>query len=678
MGRFWKKLLLWTLIWGLVYSAALAGIVLYFGRDLPSLEQLERFRPKLATLIYDSEGKVVKELAEERRVTVPFDQIPEEFFDALLAVEDREFYHHNGVNFLAIVRAALANISAGRIVEGASTVTQQLARNLFLSFKVSLSRKIREALTAIRIERAYTKEEILEMYANQVYFGRGAWGIQAAARTYFDKDAEDLTLEECALLVWLLRSPNRYPALLQLNPEVALRRRNIVLDKMVDFGAISRERAEEAKARPLGLHTASGKVGEAPYFVEYVRQYLMEKYGSDMVYKGGLRVYTTLNTTLQGLAEKFLLEQLAKLQAESPYPDSIPVQGALVALETHTGHILAMVGGRDFKESQFNRAVQALRQPGSAFKPIIYAAAVDNGWRTIDTLLDVPITLPMPDGTVWRPENYDHTFLGPITLREAIKKSRNLATIRLLMDIQPQTVIPYARQMGITSPLRPVYSMALGTNEVTLLELTAAYCTFPNGGVWVEPTAVLRVEDREGRTLEEREHGEEREALSPETAAVMVSLLESVMEPGGTGYGARKWYGFKRPAGGKTGTTGNFADAWFVGFTPQIACGVWVGYDQKLSLGPRKAGAAVALPVWARFMKAAHDTLGLPVVDFRMPPTVVQLDLCAETMKIATPYCPKVVHEVFKPGTEPTETCDLHRPGTGRRPAPSRRGKIEF
>jgi len=472
----------------------------------------------------------------------------------------------------------------------------------------------------------------------------------------------------------LLKSPSRYSPI--LHPDLALHRRNIVLKKMVDFGVISRELAEEAKDRPLKVRMASGKVGEAPYFVEYVRQYLMEKYGSDKVYKGGLRVYTTLNLTLQHLGERFLSEQLAKLQAESPYPDSIPVQGALVALETRTGHILAMVGGRDFKESQFNRAVQALRQPGSAFKPIIYAAAVDNGWRTIDTLLDVPITLPMPDGTVWRPENYDRTFLGPITLREAIKKSRNLATIRLLMDIQPQTVIPYARQMGITTPLRSVYSMALGTNEVTLLELTAAYCTFPNGGIWVEPTSVLRVEDREGRVLEEREHGEEREALGPETAAILVSLLESVMEPGGTGYGARRWYGFRRPAGGKTGTTGNFADAWFIGFTPQIACGVWVGYDQKLSLGPRKAGAAVALPVWARFMKAAHDTLGLPAVDFRMPPTLVRLDLCAETMKIANPYCPKVVHEVFKPGTEPTDTCDLHRPG--RRPTPSRRGRIEF
>jgi len=676
MGRFLRKVFLYTLIWAFVYSAALCGIVLYFGRGLPSLEQLERFKPKLSTLIYDSDGKVLRELAEERRVAVPFDQIPEDFIHAVLAVEDRDFYNHNGLNFLAIIRAALANLSAGRIVQGASTITQQLARNLFLSLKVSLSRKIKEALTAIRIERAYTKEEILEMYANQVYFGHGAWGIQAAARTYFDKDARDLTLEECALLAGLLKSPSRYSPF--LHPDLALRRRNSVLDKMVDFGVISREQAEEAKARPLGIHTASEEVGEAPYFVEYVRQYLMEKYGSELVYKGGLRVYTTLDQTLQSLAEHFLLEKLGELQADSPYPDSLPVQGAIVALNTHTGHILAMVGGRDFRESQFNRAVQALRQPGSAFKPIIYAAAIDNGWRTIDTLLDVPITLPMPDGTLWRPENYDHTFLGPITLREALKKSRNLATVRLLMDIRPETVIPYARQMGITSPLQPVYSMALGTNEVTLLELTAAYCTFPNGGIWVEPISVLRVEDREGRVLEEREHGREQEALSPETAAVMVSLLRSVMEPGGTGYGARKWYGFTRPAGGKTGTTGNFADAWFIGFTPQLAAGVWVGYDQKLSLGPRKAGAAVALPVWAKFMKAAHDTLDLPVVDFPVPPTVVQMDLCAETLKIATPYCPKVVHELFVPGTEPTDTCSVHRPLPGRRTPPSRRGRLEF
>ena len=732
MYRFLKKVLIYLPIscaLGLILAAAL---VFYFSQDLPSLEQLERIRPKLATQVYSSDGHVLKEFAVEKRIPLPYEAIPQAMIDAVMSIEDRRFYSHWGIDLRRTLKAAYVDLKHFGIVEGASTLTQQLARNLFLTMRVKWSRKIKEALTAIRIERTYSKQEILEMYMNQVYFRHGAYGIQSAAQTYFGKNADELRLDEFALLAAQLKGRGYSPF---VYPEGALRRRNLVLSVMADCGKISREEAREAQNLPLGVRPKREEGGEAPYFTEHVRRQLKAdpRYGTEAIYERGLTIYTTVNHGLQKIAEEVLHKKLAELQApideriaqieaaagaqaridslrqamsslieseDSGQPvshalsdsfyalaDSLRkthvVQGAFVALDPSTGRILAMVGGRNFKESEFNRAIQALRQPGSVFKPFVYTAAIDNGYRTTDIIFDTAHSVPMPDGTLWRPENYDLRFLGPITLREGMKKSRNLVTIRLLMKISPEQAVQYAHKMGITTRIAPVYSLAVGSCEVTLLDLVSAFCVFPNGGVHVKPMSILRIVDRNGRLLEERSQGAENEVLSAETAAIMTSMLQSVMEKGGTGYGARTWIGFKRPAGGKTGTTGNFADTWFIGFTPQIAAGVWIGFDEKLSLGKGKSGAVVALPVWARFMKAAHDSLNLPVADFVIPAAVVQLDICAETHKIATEYCPRVLHELFKPGTEPTELCANHRLTPEVRPPLQdkkglKRGTLEF
>ncbi|MFH1007014.1 MAG: PBP1A family penicillin-binding protein [Candidatus Latescibacterota bacterium] len=694
MPRFLKKVLI-----HLPISCALAliftvSMVLYFSRDLPSLDQLERIRPKLASQVYSSDGHVLKEFAVEKRIPLPYEAIPQTMIDAVLSIEDRRFYDHWGIDLRRTMKAAYVDLKNFGIVEGASTLTQQLARNLFLTMRVQWSRKIKEALTAVRIERTYSKQEILEMYMNQVYFRHGAYGIQSAAQTYFGKNADALRLEEYALLTAQLKGRGFSPF---VYPEGALKRRNLVLTVMADCGKISEEEAREAQSRPLGVRSKREEVGEASYFTEQIRRQLTgdPRYGSEAIYERGLTIYTTLNLQLQKIAEEALHRELAQLQApidqriarieasagaqtrmDSLYrasgqpvlhalSDSLRkthiVQGAFVAIDPHTGHILAMVGGRNFKESEFNRATQALRQPGSVFKPFVYTAAIDNGYRTTDVIFDTALSVPMPDGTLWRPENYDMEFLGPITLREGLKKSRNLVTIRLLMKISPEQAVQYAHKMGITTRILPVYSLAVGSCEVLLLDMVSAFGVFPNGGVHVDPISILRIVDRDGRVLEEQSQGAENEVLGAETAAIMTSMLQSIMAEGGTGYGARSRFGFKRPAGGKTGTTGNFADTWFIGFTPQIAAGVWIGFDEKISLGRGKSGATVALPVWAQFMKAAHDSLHLPEEGFTIPPGVIQLEICEETHEIATQYCPAVLQELFKSGTEPASPCPKHQ-----------------
>lgn len=702
MRRFWsqtplrpyaKELLIYAVVCLGLYPLMLLGAILYFQRDLPSLEDLERVRPKLTTTIYSADGEVLQEFAEERRQLVPYERMPRELIEAVLAIEDRKFWTHSGFDLRRNVGALWADLKALAPVQGASTISQQLALNLFLKRELTLSRKLREALTAIRIERTYTKKEILEMYLNQVFFGDNAHGIQSAARLYFDKDVRDLTLDECALLAGLLRGANLYSPL--RHPERAILRRNLVLRSMVETRAVSAEDAERISRQALDIRPRWGPLGRAPYFVEYVRQQLEEGYGSKALYNEGYSIYTTLDWSVQMQAEKALYRELDKLQklvydsqmtaseqalmrGRGQLPDRLRakiVQGALVALDVRTGRILAMVGGDQRWNDRFdepdwwNRATQALRPPGSAFKPFIFAAAIDNGWRATDQVLDSNISIPLPDGKVWAPQNYDKTCKGPMSLRDGLALSRNLATVRLLVDpvrpISPELVVKYAKLMGIGTPLRPYYSLALGTSEVRLLDLVSAFTVFPNLGIRIEPFSVLRVEDHLGNVLDESTRGAETEVLRAQTAAVMTDLLRSVMDAG-TGRGAR-WGGFTRPAGGKTGTTDDYADAWFIGFTPQIAAGVWIGREERLSLGDRLSGAAVALPVWTSFMKAAHEALGLPVEDFPLPDGVVRLKVCRETIergdpRIATAYCPHVVEEIFiKDGSQPSEECALHQ-----------------
>jgi penicillin-binding protein 1A len=650
-----------------------------YRQDLPSLSQLHNIEPSLVTKIYSSDGTVIKEFYTERRILTPLKRMPPHLVDALLATEDRRFFDHWGADLLAMGRALWHNFWAGRRVQGASTITQQLARTLFLTPEKTISRKIKEVLTAIKIERNYTKEEILEMYLNQCYFGRGAYGVQAAAQLYFGRNADELTIPDCAILIGIPKSPSRYSPI--NHPERALGRRNIVLESMRNFGSISDELTDSLQALPLGISPTSAPVGEAPYFTEMVRQYLERTYGEDSLYRAGLSVYTTLDLELQKAAEECLLKELDARQLAMEQTHSISdtiytlevidstgeepenerkyrqIQGALVAMDNKTGNILALVGGRDFSQSKWNRAVQAPRQPGSGFKPFIYTAAIDNGARPTDIIYDIPIILTGDDGKEWSPQNFDEVFRGPVTLRQALARSINVVSAKLIQKVTPQQTIFFASHMGIDTPLNPYPSLALGTSEVTLWDMVQAFSVFPNGGIKVEPKYILRITDRYGKVLEENEYSRREEVLSAQTAYIMTTMLQSVMTGGGTGYGARV-RGFTRPAGGKTGTTDNCMDNWYTGFTRQITAGVWIGYDDKIVIGKNVTGAHTALPVWADFMIKAHENL--PVEDFRIPPGVYFKTVCLETGLLATDRCPRIITDIFTEQTLPQDVCDVH------------------
>ncbi len=648
-----------------------------YKKDLPSLAQLHNIEPSLITKIYSADGKVIKEFYTERRILILLERMPPHLIDALLATEDRRFFKHWGVNLLALGRAFWNNLWEWRWAQGASTITQQLARTLFLTPEKTISRKIKEILTAIKIEKNYSKEEILEMYLNQCYFGKGAYGIQAAALRYFNKNVEDLFISECAVLIGIPKSPSRYSPI--DHPKLAQLRRNIVLNAMRDFKKISEELADSLKELPLEINPTSVPTGEAPYFTEMVRQYLENRYGEDVLYREGLSVYTTLNWDLQKAAEEALKTQLDVLQknmenthalrdtnyttvitdSSGAEPTEIRVykeiQGAFVALENKTGNILALIGGKDFQQSQFNRAVQAKRQPGSGFKPFIYTAAIDNGARPIDIMYDTPLFLMGEDGKEWNPENFDKIFRGPVTLREALAKSINVISAKLIGKVTPQQTIFYASNMGIKSPLSPYPSLALGTSEVTLQEMVTAFSVFPNQGIKVAPKYILKITDRYGNTLEENKTSKKEEVLSAQTAYIMTTMLQTVINKG-TGWGARA-RGFYRPAGGKTGTSDDCTDNWFTGFTPQITAGVWIGYDDKTVIGENITGAHTALPVWSDFMIKAHDTL--KVEDFDIPPGIIFKTVCLESGLLATNRCPRIIIDVFTEETVPKEYCQL-------------------
>jgi penicillin-binding protein 1A len=683
----------------LVFFTGFSVYLAFLARDLPSLEQLERYDPRLTTTVLSADGEVIKELFTQRRIYIPYDQLPRDLIEALLATEDRRFYNHWGMNLGRICRAMIINISALSIRQGASTITQQLARNLYLSAEQTISRKLKEALTALQIERTYSKREILEMYLTQAYFGHGAYGIEAASEKYFRKTAEDLTLPECALLIAQLKAPSHYSPFRR--PEAAVGRRNLILRFLLSNGYINQGQYEVAAATPItvNLDDKLDVEGTALYYSEDVRLQL-EKLGEEIgfdYYKDGLTIYTTLDSRLQACAEQAVYGHLDTLQAkffayfmleyapklvEDKYPDleeaeleelladtvkidsifkdQARVQVAFVALDPATGRVLAMVGGRDFSESKFNRATQAIRQPGSVFKAFVYTAAIDNGYPPTFRLLNQDVVVHMPDGSRWTPPNYDHSRGGLTTLRYGLKKSLNLVTVRLVQEIvQPRDVVRYAHQMGISTRLDVVDAIALGSSGVIPLELTAAYGAFANRGVHCEPFSIIRISNREGDVLYEQTL-QRKVALSEETAYIITDMLKSVMI-GGTGISARYKYGFKRPSAGKTGTTNDYTDAWFVGFTPQLVAGVWVGLDDPaISLGDGESGARAALPIWATFMKSAYDTLGWEVADFVMPSGVVKMEICEESFQKARDFCPSIVEEVFRIEDAPIEMCPLH------------------
>jgi penicillin-binding protein 1A len=645
----------------------LAGLVVWFSRDLPSTDALVSVEPWTRTMIYDAHGHPLKAFYEEDRAIVSLDQVPRNLSNAFIAIEDRKFYRHWGLNVFAIARAVFEDVMARRIVRGASTITQQLARNLFLTQEQTLTRKIKEAILAIRIERHYTKDEILAMYLNQIYFGEGAYGVASASRKYFGKDVSDLSLAESAMLAGIPRNPSAYSPTRSLAK--AEQREGLVLQSMVEMDMITAAEAAQAKNDTIVIAPAErAEVGA--YFTEYVRRILERKYGAEALYREGLRVYTTIDLSLQELAERAVEGNLRAMEKRLRYTPRDTtglhtaaqatktdyIQGALIALDPETGYIRAMVGGRDFLDSQWNRATQAPRQPGSAFKIFVYTAAVDNGMTTCDMVMDDPIIMMNPDSTEWRPENFDEQFRGPVSVREALARSINIPAIKVSDQIGQETVIRYARRMGIKSDLKPYRSIALGTFEVNLLELTSAVGVLATGGIRAEPIAISRIEARDGRTLEENPP-RRSEAISAQTAYIMTSILQSVVNEG-TGQSIRA-RGVTRTLAGKTGTTDEYGDAWFVGFSPDLAAGVWVGFDERRSMGKKETGARVALPIWVDFMTGA--LAGVPDRPFPEPRGIVRREICSESGRLATSNCPNPRVEVFISGTEPLKFCNIHR-----------------
>jgi penicillin-binding protein 1A len=686
---------------------ATAGLLLVYSTDLPQVEELERYRPSSVTELYDGQGRVIGTFALQRRVIATYDDYTEVLRNALVSIEDKDFYRHSGINISRIVGAAYRDIESGGKVQGASTLTMQLARNLFLSPDRSFYRKVQEALLAIQIERRFTKPQIFTLYANQIFLGHGAYGYEAASEYYFSKPAKKLKLEEAALLAGLPKAPQYYSPI--THPDRAIKRRNLVLNAMLEDGKITSAQAAEARSKPILLNLQKDQNSLAPHYVEEIRRYLEAKYGSDQVLEGGLRVYTSLDMDLQKAARQAVLDGLAgyerrhgwhgkllnviaqgqtlgkyedpdwdeepevngyvhalvirvspiaaeirfgqrtatlapadlawtKLKLKLPdilHPGDIVyvkvlsldqgakarvsleqdsgAEGALIAIDNATGEIKAMVGGRDFNLSKFNRATQALRQVGSSFKPYVYTAVIDEGASPDDTILDAPIIFQTASGP-YMPHNYDDKFEGTITLRRALAQSRNIPALKLADHVGIKTVIEYAHRFGITANIPAYLPVALGSAEITPLEQTSAFSVFPNDGVRVAPRYITKVTDYDGRVLEE-DFSDIKDVVSSRTARVMTSMLREVVLHGTAVAAAKMPY----PLAGKTGTTNDFTDAWFVGFSPSLTCGVWIGYDEKKSLGDKETGSRAALPIWMQFMNIA--LAGKDPGEFQPPPS---------------------------------------------------------
>ncbi len=643
-----SKLSIFLLLIVGVICGSIAGAFLAFTHDLPQIRSLENFKPDAVTRIYSADKILLTELFIEKREPVPIEAIPRFVKAALVATEDRKFYKHSGVDLKGIARAIIKDIRAAEFVEGASTITQQLSKTLFLTPRKTLVRKIKEAILAFQLERRYTKDEILELYLNQVYFGSGAYGVQSAAKIFFGKSVENLSLAECALVAGMPKSPSRYSPL--VNPDLALKRRNIVLKQMRDTNIISEPAYQQALKEPLNTQDRKSIQSKAPYFVEYVRTLLENELGSTRLYKSGLSVFTTLDYRLQLAAENAVSDGLAALadriqQTQIAGPDP---QGALISIDLSSGGILAMVGGKDFYANRFNRATMALRQPGSAFKPFVYAYAIEQGFAQNKTILDAPVVYKgAQDGKDWKPENFSLDYKGEMTLRRALAVSQNIPAVRLLEMLGPYAVAQFAHQLGIKSPLASDLSLALGSSEVTLMDLTSAYSTFPNKGEKIKPFGVLEVVDRQGRVIW-RAKPQKRLVMSRAGAAIVTNMLEGVINEG-TGRQARI---LGRAVAGKTGTTNDYKDALFIGFSPAIITGVWVGRDLGGSLGEKETGARAALPVWIDFMNAAFQKE--PHQYFDLPDDVSQIRMDPLTGVPQPPDSKKAVVVLFKKGTEPS------------------------
>ena len=646
-----KWLILCSMIFCFICGGIAAGLLTAYLSQLPQLEWLEEYSLPVSTMVYSADDQLIAEFYQQQRVFVLLSEMPKDLVNAVVAVEDGDFFSHHGVDFTAIIRAFYVDFKAGKIKEGGSTITQQLAKVLFLTPEKSLSRKIKEAILAIQIEQRYTKNEILELYLNQIYLGNGAYGVESAARAVFGKSVRDLSLPECAMIAGLPRSPNRYSP--QNDFYLALERRNHVLRRMMESEYITQEQFHFAISSPLRM-ASKQKEELAPHFAEYIRQYLEEKYGANLLYKGGLNVYTTLDEEMQRAACRAVaagLDAIDERRDESGLQrrGDLPAEAALVAIDPCHGFVKAMVGGRDFFQSKFNRATQAVRQPGSAIKPIIYTAAIENGFTPADIIIDSPFVLDDSEngGKQWKPENFSKRFYGPTTLRTALEESRNVVTVKLAHQLGIDVVISYIHKMGITSPVARVLSTAIGTCSVSLLELTSSYSPLANGGTKVEPLFIRRVTDREGKVLEENT-ARKRRAISPQTAYIMTSMLQGVIQRG-TGQAASV---LPYPLAGKTGTTDRCVDAWFVGYSPDLVAGVWMGLDNNQSLGPDETGARAACPIWVRFMGQVLSREN-KALNFKVPDGLSFVFIDPENGLLAESDLPNKFLEVFKKGTEP-------------------------
>lgn len=729
-------------------TGILSGLVFAYTEDLPQITALDDYTPNTITRIHASDGSVIGEFATERRSVIGFDDISPHLRNAILAVEDAQFNSHFGISMSRIVIAALKDLAQGRPAQGASTITQQLARNLaelgLNPREKTFERKIREAILALQIEKRYTKREIFTFYCNQIYLGHGAYGVEAAAHLYFNKPAKEITLGEAATIAALIQAPSRLSPF--VNMERSQRRRDYVLNRMAAENFVTHEKAEEEKQSPLVLHGQTPeRMSIAPYFVEEIRKTIEATYGATALYESGLSVYSSLDTARQRAANNAIdngLRQLDKRRgfrkparniireeqdletfiepswiqplepgkivpaivldvnkevaqlkigqyraeltdrgftwtrrkspaqlfevgdllqvrveevneqhqtAEVTLEQTPLVEGALIAIENRTGHVLAMVGGYDFGRSKFNRATQALRQLGSTFKAILYSAAIDSGYTSSSIIIDEPVTYDLgPEQPPYEPTNYDNEFVGPITLRRAFEKSRNVPAVVVMAELGPESVVTYAQRFGFSSPLPPVLSLALGTGETSLQEITSAYSVFPNQGVRMRPYQILKVTDRESKVLEEN-RPEPTDVIRPDTAFILTNLLRGVVIRGtAIRAGQIDW-----PLAGKTGTVDDFTDASFIGFDPDITVGVWVGHDEKKPLGPNEEGARAALPIWIEFMKS-HIALKNERPEFSTPGNIIFLSIDGETGNVTDKPSRGTITEAFIAGTEPS------------------------
>ncbi len=624
MFRFTLRIVGLTFI---LFLAVAGAIVYYYGHDLPSrLDLKSSYQPAVVSTVYDAHGQPIGEFYHQRRVVVPLDRIPSHVVQALLAAEDSRFFVHRGVDVFAIMRASFANLRKGAVREGASTITQQLVRGFFLTPERTFGRKIREAILAYRVEKNHTKEEILYLYLNQVYFGHGNYGIEAASRDYFSKGVDQLNLAEAALLAGLPRSPSRNSPYRDFF--AATERQRYVLRRMLREGFITQSVYQEGLQTPIRLTPAPALNSQiAPYFVEHIRRVTGDRYGFVPLLQGGLHIYTTLDASVQRAAQKAVRDGIDEIRlrvrkkSRTVRPDSQgEVEGALIAIEAATGMVRALVGGYDFSTSEYNRALQAKRQPGSAFKPIIYSAALESGYSELSIVQDAPLTFRMAAGKLWRPQNYDNRFVGPVTLRSALAHSLNSVAVRLVQRIGLERTIQQARKLGIESPLEKNLALALGSASVSLLEIVRAYGVFASGGNLAEPLFITKVTDRNGNVLEENAP-KSKPVLSPEVAYVITDMLKNVVQSG-TARAAAK---LGRNVAGKTGTTSDFRDGWFIGYTPELLAGVWVGYDDHRPLGEKETGANTALPIWLSFMTGAGR--GKDAADFPVPDGISWLEV---------------------------------------------------